>query len=85
MVTVVIGEVVDVEVRDYVRADGTAASAFDAFLKPDNPRYGADRISGPGEIAPKVGEKVSYKASIRAKQSKSGTPYLSIWCFEPYK
>lgn len=82
MLTLVHGEVVEVEVREYTRQDGTKGSAFDAFLKPDNPRYAADRISGPGELAPKQGDTVTFKASIRPKISKQGNPYLSIWCYE---
>lgn len=77
----IVGKVVDVEVRTFVDANGQARESFDAFLAADNPRYGADRISGPAELAPAVGQDVRYRASVRARNGARG-PWLSVWCVE---
>lgn len=76
------GKVVEVERRSWTDNDGNIVEAFDAFLASDNPRYGADRISGPASIAPVVGEVASYVASVSARAGKRG-PWLSVWCIEP--
>lgn len=75
------GKVVDVERRTYVTAEGEARETFDAFLQADNPRYGADRVSGPVDLAPAVGQEVRYRASVRARAGARG-PWLSVWCVE---
>lgn len=79
----VIGEVVDVELRSYTSASGEVVSTFDAWLASDSPRFGPSRISGPANIAPKVGDFVDYVAvaSAKTKTGRTGA-YLSVWCVE---
>lgn len=77
----VTGTVVEVERRSWTDGDGNVVESFDAFLAADNPRYGADRISGPASITPQVGDVVSYVASVSARAGKRG-PWLSVWCIE---
>lgn len=81
MRALVAGTVVEVEVREFTRQDGQRSVTFDAFLAPDNPRYGADRISGPIELAPEKGDHVAYWAMLSAREGRRG-PWLSVWCFE---
>lgn len=78
----VTGKVVEVEHRSWVNQDGQTVKAFDAFLASENPRFGADRISGSAEIAPKAGDVVNYNAIASARVSKGGRPWLSVWAFE---
>lgn len=78
MRAVVSGKVVEVEMQDYVSKDGSKQKNFQAFLAGDNPRYGADRISGVADIAPKVGDVVSYNCIITARSGSRG-PWLSVY------
>ena len=75
------GKVVEVERRSWTDAEGNVVQAFDAFLASDNPRYGADRISGPANLIPEVGEQAAFWALVSARTGKRG-PWLSIWCVE---
>jgi len=81
MRAIVTGKVVDVERREYVNRDGVRAVSFDAFIASDNPRYGAERISGPVELIPAPGEFVSLACLVTAKEGKRG-PWLSVWAVE---
>jgi hypothetical protein len=81
MNVIVVGKVVEVEFREFKGEGGDTVKAFDAFLAPSNPRYGADRVSGPAEVAPAVGDSVVYRAAVNARGGARG-PWLSVWCFE---
>lgn len=81
MRAIVAGRVVEVERREFTGGDGVRRLTFDAYLASDNPRYGADRISGPIELAPVKGEYVAYRAAVSARQGQRG-PWLSVWCIE---
>jgi hypothetical protein len=72
------GPVVDVEHREYVNGAGEVVRTFDAWIGSDNPKYGADRISGPGEAAPMMGDYVDLVVNVTAKEGKRG-PYLAVW------
>lgn len=67
----------DVTTRSYVDKDGTTQHVFDAFV--GEGRF-FDPISGPASMAPAAGELVAYEAIVRAKLSKAGNAYLSVWC-----
>jgi len=75
------GTVVEVERRSFTDSEGNLKETFDAFLAPDNPRYGADRISGPLDLLPSVGSSVTYVANVQARNGKRG-PWLSVWVSE---
>lgn len=77
---IVSGKVLEVERRQYSGRDGVV-QVFDAYLAPSNPRYGADRISGPAELVPEVGDLVAYRANIQARVSANG-PWLSVFVVE---
>lgn len=81
MILEVTGKVVEVESRSFVTASGETRQTFDAYIASDNPRYGADRISGPADLTPKEGTEVRYRANVRARAGARG-PWLSIWCVE---
>jgi hypothetical protein len=70
------------EPRSYTRRDGGDAHVVDVFLAPDDPRYAPDRLTMPCDIAPAVGEDVTYKVAIDAKLSQRGSAYLSVWGLE---
>lgn len=81
MRAVVTGRVVHVEDKAFTNNDGDVRQVFDAFLKASDPRYAADRISGPADLAPVVGEDVAYLCSFSAKAGRRG-PWLSVWAVE---
>lgn len=73
------GTVVEVEKRSWKSPEGNTVEAFDAFIAAENPRYGADRISGPVALMPTPGESVVYRAVVNPRTGKNG-PWLSVWC-----
>ncbi|MGB7982869.1 MAG: hypothetical protein WCF36_18965 [Candidatus Nanopelagicales bacterium] len=82
MRAVVTGNVVQVEAKPpYVRPDGTVSESFDAFLRASDPRYAADRISGPLNLMPHAGDDVAFLCSMTAKAGRRG-PWLSVWVVE---
>ena len=76
------GKVVEVETRSYTNKEGVVVHAFDAFIAGDNARFGADRVSGPADLAPVAGDSVSYGVLASPRVSKDGRPWLSVWCVE---
>jgi hypothetical protein len=81
MRAIVTGKVVDVERREYVNRDGVRVTSFDAFIASDNPRYGAERISGPEDMCPIPGTFIAMVCNVTAKEGKRG-PWLSVWAVE---
>lgn len=81
MRVIVRGRVVEVEPRSFNGRDGQKRDTFDAFIASDNPRYGADRISGPVELQPAPGDDVAYICNVTAREGQRG-PYLSVWAVE---
>lgn len=77
MKAIIQGNVQDVTVRSYVDKDGNTQKVFDAYV--GEGRF-FDPISGPASMAPKAGELCAYEAIVRAKKSKAGNSYLSVWC-----
>lgn len=77
MKAIIQGTAQDVTVRSYVDKDGKTVHVFDAYV--GEGRF-FDPISGPAEMAPNSGDTVAYEAIVRAKTSKAGNTYLSVWC-----
>ncbi len=83
MRAVVYGEVAKVTERSYT-SQGQRKTVFDAYVG-EAPYY--DKITGPMELAPKVGDRVEFVANIRVKSgtsSKTGNAYafLDVWVIE---
>jgi len=81
MRVIVTGRVVEVEARSFTGKDGQVRHSFDAYIASDNPRYGADRISGPAELQPTAGDDVALRCTVSARVGERG-PYLSVWAIE---
>lgn len=81
MRVIVHGRVLEVENREFTDKSGEIKTTFDAWLQPGSPRFGPDRISGPVELRPKVGDVATYLASVTARSGRNGA-WLSVWCVE---
>ncbi|MGV1037949.1 MAG: hypothetical protein ACOYD0_13125 [Candidatus Nanopelagicales bacterium] len=82
MRVIIAGTVVQVEDKTFTSKEtGEIVATFDAYLAASDPRYGADRISGPADLKPAVGERVAYLSMVKAQNGRRG-PWLSVWCFE---
>lgn len=82
MKAVVRGQVVEVTPREYVDKAGKKQQTWDGYLASDNPRYGAQRISGAAEVMPKPGDHIELEALITARSGDFG-PWLSVFCVAP--
>jgi len=82
MRVIIRGKVVEVERRTFTpNGGGAPVETWDGYLASDNPRYGADRISGPLDLIPEPGESVEFRAVVKARPGARG-PWLSVWCVE---
>lgn len=66
-----VGRVVAVEPGQYPdKNTGEIVQVFDAWLESADPRYAADKYSGPRELMPKIGEHVNVPVRLISGTSK---------------
>lgn len=74
-----VGQVVAVELGFYPdRQTGERVDVFDAWIASADPRYAADKISGPAIQAPKVGDHIDVPVRIISGTTAAGRSYQII-------
>jgi hypothetical protein len=74
-----VGQVVAVEVGFYPdKRTGERIDVFDAWIAATDPRFAADKISGPAHDAPEVGDYVDVPVRIISGATAAGNPYLIV-------